>query len=607
MRRTISRRRFLEAGSLVAASAALPDRMKALAGILPAAALTEFGYGDVALASELHERQLTGSHAVLMGLNDDELLKPFRLMAGKDAPGRDIGGWYRYDPNYQAAKDDAGFAPAHCFGQWVSALARGYAIAGSPETREKVLRLNRLLGEAISGDYFEKTRFPAYSYDKLVCGLIDAHTFAGDPEAFSILDKVTDTALPQLPGKAIERDVQWRPGKDYSYGWDESYTMPENLFLAAQRGAGTRYREMASQYLMDRTFFDPLSENKNVFAKRHAYSTVNSLSSGMQAYLAAGSEKHLLAVKNAYEMLLAQSFATGGWGPDEQLRAPDSNDLLASLTKTHNSFETPCGAYAHFKLTRYLLRATRDSRYGDSMERVMYNTVLGSNPLEANGAAFYYSDYNFQGKRVYSDHVWPCCSGTLPQIAADYRISAYFRDGSDVYVNLYVPSTLRWTEDGKQFSLAQEGSYPQEDTVRIKLTAPHAAKFALLLRIPAWAEGASVLVNGNAAPGSVAADGFFRVERKWQGGDTVSLRLPMTVRLEAIDARHPETVALMCGPLVLFAMGMEKSSLSRKQLLAARQVEANRWLAEYAAGSLKLAPFTEVGDSAYSTYLRVEG
>ncbi len=589
---------------MVAAGALLPHRLRALTGAAP---LAEFGYADVALASAPQEQQLVRSHAVLMALTDDELLRPFRLMAGKDAPGRDIGGWYRYDPNYQVGKDDAGFAPAHCFGQWVSALARGYAITGSAETREKVLRLNQLLGEAISGDYFDKTRFPAYSYDKLVCGLIDAHAFAGDPQAFAILDKVTDTALPHLPGKAIERDVQWRPGKDFSYGWDESYTMPENLYLAAQRGAGPRYREMASAYLMDATFFDPLSENKNVLAKRHAYSTVNSLSSGMQAYLAGGSEKHLLAVKNAYEMLLAQSFATGGWGPDEQLRAPDSDDVFLSLTKTHNSFETPCGAYAHFKLTRYLLRATRDSRYGDSMERVMHNTVLGSKPLEPDGAAFYYSDYNFNGKRVYSDHVWPCCAGTLPQIAADYRISAYFRDGSDVYVNLYLPSTLRWMEGGKQFSLEQAGSYPLEDTVRMKVTAPHAAKFAVALRIPEWADGASVAVNGKAAPGPVTAGAFFRVERKWQGGDTISLTLPMAPRLEAVNARHPETVAVMRGPLVLFALGADKPSFSRKQLLAVRQIEASQWLAESAAGSVKFAPFTAVGDSAYSTYLRVEG
>ena len=187
----------------------------------------------------------------------------------------------------------------------------------------------------------------------------------------------------------------------------------------------------------------------------------------MQAYLTLGSEKHLRAAKNAFEMLSKESFLTGGWGPDETLRAPDSPDVATSLTESHSSFETPCGSYAHFKLTRYLLRVTRDSRYGDSMERVMYNTVLGAKPLEADGRTFYYSDYNFKGRKVYSDHQhWACCSGTLPQVAADYRINTYFRDSSGVYVNLYISSTLRWTQNGAQIVLTQKSLYPFDSVAR---------------------------------------------------------------------------------------------------------------------------------------------
>ena len=204
--------------------------------------------------------------------------------------------------------------------------------------------------------------------------------------------------------------------------------MPENLFLAYQRGAGERYRQLAIRYLDDATYFDPLAEGKNVLPGKHAYSYVNALSSAMQAYLTLGSEKYLRAAKNAFAMLTEQSFATGGWGPDELLREPGSGALGASLAENHKSFETPCGAYAHFKLTRYLLMVTRDSRYGDSMERVMYNTVLGAKPLQPDGTAFYYSDYTFSGRKTYSPHRWPCCSGTLPQVAADYRINTYFRD-----------------------------------------------------------------------------------------------------------------------------------------------------------------------------------
>ena len=288
------------------------------------------------------------------------------FMIGKPAPGEDLGGWYRYDPNYDWHTFDAGFAPSATFGQWVSALARGYAITGSPEVREKVLRLNRLYGREIDSKFFTNNRFPAYCYDKLLLGLIDSHRLVNDPDAFNILERMTDTALPYLPNGAVEHGRSWRPGTDESYTWDESYTNSENMFLAYQYGAGERYRELGKKFLAD-FYFDPLSQGQNVLAGRHAYSHVNSLSSAMQAYLTLGSEKHLRAAKNAYEMLIAQSFATGGWGPDELLRAPGSDDVEASLTNTHHTFETPCGAYAHFKLTRYLMRVTRDSRYGDSM------------------------------------------------------------------------------------------------------------------------------------------------------------------------------------------------------------------------------------------------
>jgi hypothetical protein len=103
-----------------------------------------------------------------------------------------------------------------------------------------------------------------------------------------------------LSGHAIEREVPWRMDKDprdLSWNWDESYTMPENLFVAYHRGAGQRYYELGLQYLDDKAWFDSLSRNENVFKGRHAYSYVNSLSSAMMAYMVARSEKHLRAAQ----------------------------------------------------------------------------------------------------------------------------------------------------------------------------------------------------------------------------------------------------------------------------------------------------------------------
>jgi len=604
---TASRRRFLQSAAFASAGTLIPGSRNfawAAAASPASIPLEEFDYGDVTLQSRLHEQQLHETHVLLMNLSEDSLLKPFRQMVGKPAPGEDLGGWYQYDPHNENYLFEVGFAPGCTFGQWISALARSYAIDRSPETREKVLRLNRLYAKTIGGGLFENTRFPAYSYDKLVCGLIDSHKYVGDPQAFAILDKTTDAALPHLPKKAVEHGEHWRSNPDVSYTWDESYTMPENLFLAYQRGAGDRYRALGIQYLHD-TFYDRLAAGQNDLAGRHAYSHVNCLCSAMQAYLTVGSEKHLRAAKNGFDIVAAQSYATGGWGPDETLRATGSADVFESLTKTHSSFETPCGSYAHFKLTRYLLRVTRDSRYGDSMERVMYNTVLGSLPLQFDGRAFYYSDYNFHGRKVYHGQRWPCCSGTLPQVAADYRICTYFRDPQGVYVNLYIPSALRWTQGGSQVELKQKGEYPYDAHVQLEVTASQPVEFSLNLRIPAWAEKGSIAVNGKrqkAQPGT-----FAQVQRQWTTGDRIDVELPLTTRLEAIDAQHPETVALVVGPLVLFAVGEPQSAVTRAQLLAAKKMAPGLWHVE-AGGPIpvmKMLAWTEIEDQPYTTYLRV--
>ena len=69
------------------------------------------------------------------------------------------------------------------------------------------------------------------------------------------------------------------------------------------------------------------------------------------------------------------------------------------------------------------MRVTQDSRYGDSMEQVLYNTVAGAKPLHPDGVSFYYSDYNNDqaAKKVYYKDKWPCCSGTFPQLSRGLR------------------------------------------------------------------------------------------------------------------------------------------------------------------------------------------
>jgi len=601
------RREFLHQSALLAATLTL-GRGQLFAAANSGSPLEQFSYSDVTLESDLFIRQLENTHSVLMSLDEDALLQPFRMMSGKPSTGLGLGGWYAYNPDYDYRTTSIGFCPGGTFGQWISALARFYAITGDTSTREKVLRLNRLYAESVGPGYFDQNRFPAYCYDKLVCGLIDSHQFANDPDALTILQRTTDTALPYLPPHAIPHDQHWRAGKegDISWDWDESYTLPENLFLAYQRGAGDRYKPLAIRFLDDSNYFDPLAANINVLPGKHAYSYVNALSSAIQAYLTLGSEKHLRAAKNAFQMLVTtQSFATGGWGPDEQFRLPNTGALAASLVDQHKSFETPCGAYAHSKLSRYLLRITRNSSYGDSLERVLYNTVLGAKPLQSDGTSYYYSDYTYHGRKGYSNHIWPCCAGTLPQIAADYCLCAYFHSDVDLYINLYVPSTLRWNRGVNQIQLKQLSNYPFEELVRFEITATHPDNFNVWFRVPAWTSGASIKASGNVSMSDLRPGGFVPIRRQWKSGDRIELHLPMTTRLEPVDAQHPNIVALMYGPLVLFPITEQPPSLTRQQLLAAKRSGAKSWQVQSTGGQITLIPFTEISDESYTTYVRL--
>jgi uncharacterized protein len=612
----VDRRTFLKATGATAAGAYAASVLPAWAAsekslIAISTPLTTFAYGDVQLLDGPMKRQFEENYARFQNLDDDRMLKVFRQVAGLAAPGEDMGGWYDLTGFSLEGNDFHGFIAGHSFGQYVSALARAYAVTGSEATKAKINRLVKGYGETLDpkAKFFVDYRLPAYTYDKLSCGLIDAHEYAQDPMAMDIHEKLTRAIVAYLPEKALSRaEMRSRPHKDTSYTWDETYTLPENLFLAYQRSGKPFYRDMAKRFLEDDTYFNPLSEGNNVLPFEHAYSHVNAFSSAMQAYITLGSEKHLRAAKNGFEMIqTTQSFATGGWGPNEAFGEPGTGQLGNSLTTTHASFETPCGAYGHFKITRYLLRVTKDARYGDSMERVLYNTILGAWPIQADGTSFYYSDYAATGKKVWYGQKWPCCSGTFPQLAADYHISTYLRSADGVYVNLFTPSSVHWSDQGGKYGLKQETKYPFDNKIQIQVSATQPKEYTLYVRIPGWATPNPVLsVNRKRVSSPVEPGTFASIRNTWKDGDLVELELPMPLRLETVDANHPEMVALMQGPLVLFAVTESQPSFDRKTLLQAKATKnaSGDWLASSSDGStVSMRPFMNIDKESYSTYV----
>ena len=131
------RRRFLSAVGAAGAVSAF-----ARAQAMPAEVLIDqIDYADVALSDGPARQQAGHTLDTLLAMDEDALLKPFRAAAGLPAPGEGLGGWYDASADFDPPRDMHGFIPGHSFGQYVSAMSRGYAVTGDPRARAKVQRL----------------------------------------------------------------------------------------------------------------------------------------------------------------------------------------------------------------------------------------------------------------------------------------------------------------------------------------------------------------------------------------------------------------------------------------------------------------------------------
>jgi uncharacterized protein len=99
---------------------------------------------------------------------------------------------------------------------------------------------------------------------------------------------------------------------------------------------------------------------------------------------------------------------------------------------------------------------------------------------------------------------------------------------------------------------------------------------------------------------------FATIYREWKSGDSIEIELPGKTRLEAIDARYPDTVALLYGPPVLLAITNTPPRVTRPQLLEDR-FENMKWQVETADARITILPFTVIADEQYFTYLHTSG
>lgn len=246
-----------------------------------------------------------------------------------------------------------------------------------------------------------------------------------------------------------------------------------------------------------------------------------------------------------------QMYITGGIGPSHKNEGfTDYYDL-----PNDTAYAETCASVALVFWASRMLGRGPNARFADVMEQALYNGAISG--LAHDGKTFFYDNpLESTGKHHrWVWHICPCCPPNIARLVTSIGSYIYGVSDDEVAVHLYAASTAKVSlQSGVNVTLTQTTEYPWNGAVAITVDLDKPADFALSLRIPGWAKGATLQVNGTpvALDGAVR-DGYARLQRTWMPGDVVRLDIPMEVR--AIYA-HPKVrqdagrAALMRGPLV---------------------------------------------------------
>lgn len=273
----------------------------------------------------------------------------------------------------------------------------------------------------------------------------------------------------------------------------------------------------------------------------HVYAYIARSLAQLELYREQPDRRLLRNAERALDFMANQDGAliTGGTGQCEIWT--DDQDGRGDLGET-------CATAYQLRVYDSMLRMRGEARLGDWMERTIFNALFAAQSPDGRRLRYFAPT---EGERVYWDTDTYCCPCNYRRIVAELPTLFYYRSARGLTVNLYGPSTAH-LQVGRDIPITvrQVTDYPNSGRVRLQLDPERPVTFTLQLRIPAWAKGSSLAVNGipvaRVAPGGT----FHGLTRRWQAGDRVDLEFPMAWRLVKGRQRQAGRVAVMRGPLL---------------------------------------------------------
>ena len=503
-------------------------------------------------------------HAYLLSLEPERLLSWFRREAGlaSDAPAYPF--W--------ESEDVWGGGPlaGHIMGFSLSSMSMMYEATGDEALRRKIEKMvrglkecqdaqgdgyllatingRRIFEEVVSGKFTTNNPTingvwePVYIMNKIMLGLYNAYLGCDLPQAKDVLVKMADWFGYQVLDKLTYEQIQELLVCEHG-------SINESYITVYEITGDEKYLKWA-KLLNDEDMLIPAAEERDVLNGWHANTQIPKFTGFEKVYNYTREDKYTRAAQFFWETVVDKhTWVIGGNSTGEHFFPVDQFEKRVPSDGGPES----CNSVNMMRLTETLYQDYGRMKMVDYYERVLYNHILANyDPHE--GMCTYYTSMRPAHYRIYGTqhHSFWCCTGTGMEAPAKFGKMIYAHQGSELYVNLFMPSELNWKDKGVK--LVQNTDFPDNNKVGFVINTAAGVHFTLNIRKPHWstAKKMTVWVNGKKMQLAPNTEGYVQLDRSWSNGDKVEVELTPQVTVEYLKGSD-KYAAFLYGPVVLAA------------------------------------------------------
>jgi DUF1680 family protein len=453
-------------------------------------------------------------------------------------------------------------------GKWMHAATLAWASSGDDALKAKIDRVAADLvacqePDGYLGTYLPEQRFglhegadwDVWSHKYNLIGLLTYYQYTGNQASLAACREMADLLISTFPSKKSILAAGTHVGM-------AATSVLEPVVLLHRFTGEPRYLQFA-RYIV-KSWDEPggpaiLSSLKagkgvNRTANGKAYEMLSNLVGLCEMARATGERGLLEPVQAAWKDIVTNRlYLTGSASAGEHFQ---DDHVLPGQTGAHIG-ET-CVTTTWIQLNLQLLRLTGESKYGDELERSIYNHLAAAQHPRGDDWCYYTA---LEGRKPYEAGI-NCCHSSGPRGMALAVQAAYLRGNSDLGPDSLIVNTLETSSaelqlGGETVSVTQESNFPRAGETALTLHLSNPAKFGLMVRIPRWARMpplvSDIRLTVNDEPSvSAGTAGYAAVRpREWNDGDRIRLSFKLVARLVLGHFGETGQAALAWGPFIL--------------------------------------------------------